>query len=107
MKATMEQDMKYKTKEINDLAASLSESTSDRATVEEELAAVLDYLKSLESRCIAKPMTYEERVRRREAEIDGLKEALEILNGDAVIAENEKRSGGSAFLQRTTTRRSI
>ena len=44
-----------------------------------ELAAVLEYFEKLKDRCIAKPETYEERVRRREAEIAGLKEALRIL----------------------------
>merc|ERR1719172_154575 len=81
MKVTLDQDVKYKSKEKKDLEVALAEATSDRTAVQGELDAVLDYLKGIEARCIAKPMTYEERVKRRNAEIDGLKEAMEILSG--------------------------
>jgi len=40
---------------------------------------VLEYLKGIEDRCIAKAEPYEERVRRREAELKGLREGLAIL----------------------------
>jgi len=97
MKVTMDQDVKYKTKEKKDLEEALAEATSDRTAVQGELDAVLDYLKGIEARCIAKPMTYEERVKRRNAEIDGLKEALEILSGEAA----------ASLLEKGATRRSI
>merc|ERR1719408_1043267 len=45
-----------------------------------ELDAVLAYLDKLKPQCETKVMTYAERVARREAEIAGLKEALEILS---------------------------
>merc|ERR1719456_485224 len=92
-KATMEQDVKYKTKEFTELDQAIAENTSDRDAVQAELDAVLEYLKKLEDQCIAKPETYEERVARREAELAGLREALEILSGEAVL------------LQRASTRR--
>merc|ERR1719390_363367 len=92
-KATMEQDVKYKTKESTGLDESIAENTSDRDAVQAELDAVLEYLKKLEDMCIAKPESYEERVKRREAELAGLREALEILEGEAVL------------LQRASTRR--
>merc|ERR1719172_615939 len=104
MAATWGQDVKYKTKEQTELEEQVSQATSDRSSVQAELDAVLEYLRRIEERCIAKPMTYEERVRRREAEIAGLKEALEILSGEDVLAENERRAkeaGGLAFLQKT------
>merc|ERR1719218_166503 len=87
LKVTMEQDVKYKTKESKELDEKVAEATSDRAGVQAELDAVLKYLASLEDQCIAKPEPYEERVRRREAEIAGLKEALEILEGEAVLLQ--------------------
>merc|ERR1719174_2892881 len=91
LRTTMEQDVKYKTKEFTQLDQTVAENTSDRDAVQEELDAVLEYLKKLEDMCIAKPEPYEERVRRREAELAGLREALEILSGEAVLLQ--KSSG--------------
>merc|ERR1719379_488831 len=87
LKVTMEQDVKYKTKEAKELDEKIAEATSDRSGVQAELDAVLEYLAKLEDQCIAKPEPYEERVRRREAEIAGLKEALQILEGEAVLLQ--------------------
>jgi len=91
-KATKDQDVKYKTKEANGLDKGVAEYSSDKSGVETELSAVNEYLAQLEGRCIAKAETYSERKARREAEINGLKEALTVL-------ENE-----TAFIQRRTLR---
>jgi len=91
-KVTKEQDVKYKNEEAAGLDKATAEATSDKSGVQEELDAVLEYLKGIEDRCIAKPETYEERVARRTAELNGLKEALSIL-------ENE-----TSFLQLKTSR---
>jgi chromosome segregation ATPase len=90
-KATKDQDVKYKTQEYKGLDKAIAEATSDRATVQEELDAVMEYYKGLKDRCIAKPEPYEERVKRRNAEIAGLKEALSILNGEAVLLQQARR----------------
>eukprot|EP00929_Paragymnodinium_shiwhaense_P029545 TRINITY_DN168_c1_g2_i3.p1 TRINITY_DN168_c1_g2~~TRINITY_DN168_c1_g2_i3.p1 ORF type:complete len:374 (-),score=142.53 TRINITY_DN168_c1_g2_i3:141-1262(-) len=82
-RTTKEQDVKYKTKEHVGLDKAVTEANTDRAGVQTELDAVLDYLKKLEDRCVAKPESYEERVKRREAELSGLKEALSILESEA------------------------
>merc|ERR1719433_1780395 len=64
-KVTKEQDVKYKNEEAAGLDKATAEATSDRSGVQEELDAVLEYLKGIEERCIAKPESYEERVARR------------------------------------------
>jgi len=92
-KATKEQDAKYKTKESKSLDTHTSEANADRATVQEELDAINEYYTTLKGRCVAKAETHSERVARRTAEIDGLKEALTILNGEAVLLQQtSKRS---------------
>merc|ERR1719420_1776395 len=85
-KAIKEADVKYKTGEKASLEKRVSELTSDIEGEQTELDAVLDYYEKLKPGCIAKPMTYEERKARREAEIAGLKEALSILEGETGMA---------------------
>jgi len=86
-----EQDVKYKTQEFKGLDKDLSELSSDRETTNTELSAVMDYNGKIRDRCIAKPESYEERKNRREAEVNGLKEALSILNGQALV---QRRKAG-------------
>merc|ERR1719335_1535951 len=90
-KAIKEQDIKYKTQEFKGLDKEVAELSSDRETSSTELSAVMDYDGKIKERCIAKPETYEERKDRREAEISGLKEALSILNGQALV---QRRKNG-------------
>merc|ERR1719420_1179525 len=85
-KAIKEADIKYKTSEVASLKKQVSELTSDIEGEQTELDAVLDYYEKLKPGCIAKPMTYEERKARREAEIAGLKEALSILEGETATS---------------------
>merc|ERR1719426_269050 len=87
--------VKYKTKDKKETEEMLVSLKEDKATVEKEYAAVMEYWEELQGMCIAKPEPYEERKKRREAEIAGLKEALTILEEEA----------GSAFLQIRTARR--
>merc|ERR1719440_2499510 len=87
-RATKEQDVKYKTKEFTELDKKVAELSSDLAGVQEELDAVLEYLEKLKEMCIAKPETYEYRKERREKEIAGLREALAILEGAAVLLQD-------------------
>jgi hypothetical protein len=51
----------------------------DHAASSKELDAVHAYFEKLKPQCETKVMTYGERKARREQEIDGLKEALSIL----------------------------
>jgi len=88
--AEKQQDVKYKTQEFKSLDKRISELSGDRDTTNEELSAVLEYYEKLKTRCIAKPEAYEERKRRREAEIEGLKEAIGILEGEAVFLQRSR-----------------
>merc|ERR1719195_1857658 len=92
IKTTKDQDVKYKTKESKTLDKAVAEASSDRAGVQEELKAVNEYLARLSDKCFPLPAEpYEVRVARREAEIAGLKEALKILEGEAVLLQQKAR----------------
>jgi len=91
MKATKDQDVKYKTKESNGLDKSVAEASSDKSGVETELGAVNEYLAKLEGRCIAKAESYSERAARRTAEIEGLKNALQILENETALIQQTSR----------------
>jgi len=86
------QDAKYKTKEFKSLDKSISDLSGDRDTTNTELSAVLDYYGKIKERCIAKPESYEERKARRESEINGLKEALSVLESETAFMQRGKRS---------------
>jgi len=91
-KVTKEQDAKYKSKEATGLDKAIAEASSDRTGVQAELDAVLEYLSKLGDMCVAKPDTYAERKQRHESEIAGLKEALKILEGEAVLLQQTATS---------------
>jgi len=94
-KAMKEQDAKYKTAEAASLDKTISELSGDRTTSNTELSAVNEYYGKIKERCVAKPETYEERKARREAEINGLKEALSILENEAAFLQTKKRMRGA------------
>merc|ERR1719453_201596 len=90
-KTTKDQSVKYKTKEFKGLDKETAEANNDRASTQTELDAVKEYYKSLEARCVAKAETYAERKSRRDAEIAGLKQALEILNTEAALIQRSSK----------------
>merc|ERR1719330_1688186 len=93
-KAQKDQDVKYLTEEYQGLDKKISELTADRNTDQTELNAVNDYYAKVKERCIAKPETYEERKRRRAAEIQGLKSALDILENETAFVQRKRGSRG-------------
>jgi len=88
-----EQDVKYKTQEFMGLDKTVSELSGERETTGAEVSAVLEYYAKIKERCIAKPETYEERQRRRTAEIEGLKEALNILKEETASFVQKRGRG--------------
>merc|ERR1719492_280713 len=90
-KTTKVQDVKYKYKETKSLDKFSSELSADRTGVQAELDAVLEYLSKIESECIAKAETYATRKARHEAEIAGLKEALNILESETALVQKRAR----------------
>merc|ERR1719375_2199329 len=90
-KTAKSQDVKYKTKEFKGLDKAISETNGERSTVYQELDAVNQYNTGIKARCVAKAEAYAERSRRRQEEIAGLKEALSILEGEAVLLQQASR----------------
>merc|ERR1712228_156259 len=73
-KATKEQEVKMSTQEFKSLDKMVAERSGDLETQNTELSAVLEYHAKLKERCVAKPDAYEERKKRRDAEVKGLQE---------------------------------
>merc|ERR1719379_3196801 len=92
------QDVKYKIQEFKGLDKSITELSAERDTTNTELEAVLEYYAKIKDRCIAKPETYEERKAKREAEIQGLKQALNILETETAFMQRGKRGHRRNFM---------
>merc|ERR1719163_979104 len=79
LKMTKEMEIKGKQSEMASLKTTITDLSSDKEGLSGELDAVLAYLDKLRPQCETKVPTYEERKAAREQEIEGLKNALEIL----------------------------
>jgi hypothetical protein len=80
-----------KTSELKSLEAQLAQIKEDLDITQQELDAVNKVLANLNEQCANKAMSYEERKQRREAELAGLQNALEILSEENMA---------SSFLQK-------
>jgi len=96
-KTTKLQDVKYKVQESKSLDTTIAEVAGDRETTNTELAAVNEYYAKIKDRCIAKPEAYEDRTARRDAEINGLKEALAVLEDETAFVQRKSRVGRRSF----------
>jgi len=94
-KVTKEADAKAKQSEVKSLTVELGHAKEDHASTSTELDAVQAYIDKLKPQCEEKAMSYEEKKAAREAEIAGLKEALEILSGTGLIQGRSKFLGFS------------
>jgi len=92
-KTLKDQDVKYSTQEFKGLDKNIADMTADRETADAEYSAVMEYYSKIKDRCIAKPETYAARKGRREAEIQGLKEALTILEDETAFVQRGKKGG--------------
>jgi len=90
--ATKRTSVEGKGQEVDRLSQLISDAQSDRAGVEEELSAVMEYLDKLRPQCTTEPMSYEERKARREHEIEGLKSALNILENETALVQTPHKS---------------
>jgi len=90
-RASKTQDVKYKVKEAAGLDKTASELSGDLSTVSDELAAVNKGLDKLKEMCVAKAEPYAEKKARRESEIAGLKEALQILESETALVQTHSK----------------
>merc|ERR1712151_703679 len=102
-KTNKEQDVKYKTRESTKLDKAVAEAKSDRSNVQTELDSALEYLKKLTEQCTEKVEPYEERAARRQAEIEGCKQALEILENESASSLIQQSVRRQKSLRRVST----
>jgi len=81
-KAQKTSDIEHQTSLKQDQSKSMTEKQADLEGTQKELDAALDYYEKLKPSCVDTGISYEDRVKRREEEIQSLKEALMILNGE-------------------------
>merc|ERR1719160_1049634 len=83
-KAQKTVDIEHKTGKKQNDEQMLEYAKSDLAATQKELDAALSYYEKLKPSCVDTAESYEDRVARREEEIQSLQEALKILNGEDV-----------------------
>lgn len=83
-KDAKEAEVKSKEKEQLDKTGDLSTKNDDLESAQKQLDAAFDYFDKLKPSCVNTAQPFEERVQRRDEEIQALKEALEILNGQGL-----------------------
>eukprot|EP00746_Dinoflagellata_sp_MGD_P161180 gnl/MRDRNA2_/MRDRNA2_88229_c0_seq1.p1 gnl/MRDRNA2_/MRDRNA2_88229_c0~~gnl/MRDRNA2_/MRDRNA2_88229_c0_seq1.p1 ORF type:complete len:689 (-),score=206.35 gnl/MRDRNA2_/MRDRNA2_88229_c0_seq1:46-1953(-) len=82
--ALKEQEIGQKQEKTTSQESALQAAKREYTTTQEELDAAMAYYEKLKPQCVDSGITYEERVKRREQEIQSLKEALQILSGESI-----------------------
>jgi hypothetical protein len=83
-KAAKETEIKAKESEVKSLKVALENAQEDHSGVQQEMDAVMAYFEELKPQCETKVVDYAARKAAREQEIEGLKNALEILSGQGL-----------------------
>merc|ERR1719171_3487819 len=83
-KAAKNADIDFKTDKMKEEDKTLQTKKLDKADTQEELDAAIAYFDRLKPDCVSPGLSYEERVAQRRAEIQSLKEALQILGGETI-----------------------
>jgi len=81
-KALKENETKHKTNTKTEKESALHFAEEELKTTKEQLADAVAYYEKLKPSCVDSGISYEERVKRREEEIQSLQEALKILQGE-------------------------
>jgi len=81
-KAQKTKDIEHKSAKKSSNQSELTSTEADLEGTKKELDSALNYYDKLKPTCIDAGVSYEDRVKRREEEIESLKEALAILNGE-------------------------
>merc|ERR1719235_1002350 len=99
-KSTKEAEIKGAESQIKMLDVALHDNSEDKKMAEKEKAAIEEYIEKLKPQCEGRVVPYAERKAKREAEINGLKEGLAIL-------EEESPSGAFSFIQAKKNLRTV
>jgi len=83
-KASKSKDIEHKGAKKQDQEQALTMKASDLEGTQKELDAALAYFDKLKPSCVDAGVSYEQRVARRQEEIESLQEALKILNGEEI-----------------------
>ncbi len=83
-KTSKTKDISHKSAKRQNAEQALTEKKEDLEGTQKELNAALAYYDKLKPSCVDAGVSYEDRVARRNAEIQSLKEALNILGGNDV-----------------------
>lgn len=81
-KSSKDKDIEHKIAKKQDQEQQLTDNSEDLEETQKQLDAALAYFDKLKPSCVDADVSYEDRVKRREEEIESLQEALKILNGE-------------------------